>query len=256
MTLLEITDLHKSFQTKHEKTEIIKGISLSIEPGQIVALLGPNGAGKTTTVQMIFGYLEPTRGEIRINDEVLTASNRQQFNIGLMLGGELGFYGNATAYDNLIFFAHLDKIPRRMIKSEVDRVLALVNLTDAKHQKTYTFSRGMLQRLHIARALIGQPQLLLLDEPTNGLDVEIGQEIRALIKHLAEEQHVGILLTSHLMSEVEQLADEILLLIDGKIPISGDVTTIIDRSHVKHIDRPATLEESYLALINEMKGAG
>lgn len=254
MALLHVNNLHKSFQSKQQTIEIIKGISFAIQPGEIVALLGPNGAGKTTTIQMISGYLEPTAGDIFINDEPLTTKNQQKFNIGLVLGGELGFYGNATAYDNLVFFAHLDKIPRRQIKSEVPRVLDLVNLLPAKNKKAYTFSRGMLQRLHIARTLLGQPQLLLLDEPTNGLDVEISQEIRTLIKQLATEQHVGILLTSHLMGEVEQLADEILLLMDGKIQISGDVSTIIDRSHVKHIDRPATLEESYLALIHEMKG--
>lgn len=254
MSVLTIEQLHKSFKTKNNTIDVIKGISFSINPGQIVALLGPNGAGKTTTVQMISGYLAPTKGNIFIEDELLTPKNQRKFNIGVVLGGELGFYGNATAQDNLVFFAHLDKIPIRHLKKEVARVLELVKLTEAKDKKVYTFSRGMMQRLHIARALIGQPRLLLLDEPTNGLDVEVSQEIRTLIKTLADDQKVGILLTSHLMAEIEQLSDEILLLVNGKIQVSGDVTAIINRSHVQHIDRPATLEESYLALVNEMKG--
>lgn len=254
--MLYLKNISKVFQTKNGPFEVVKRINFQINPGQVVALLGPNGAGKTTTVQMIAGYLVPTSGKIYMNGRELTQKSRRDARIGVVLGGELGFYGNATAWDNLVLFSHLDKIPRSEIKQEVRRALTLVDLLNVSDQKVYTFSRGMRQRLHIARALLSHPELLLLDEPTTGLDVEIGKEIRDLVKHLARSEGVGILLTSHQMSEVEYLADEILLLGDGQIQHKGTVESIVSLSNVTHVDRPATLEESYLALASKLKRGG
>lgn len=253
LTLLELKNIAKVFDTQSGPFEAVQSISFTIDHGQIVALLGPNGAGKTTTVQMIAGYLEATRGTMYMGGQELTQKNRRHSQIGVVLGGELGFYGNASAWDNLVFFSHLDKISRSDIKREVKRVLSLVDLSSVAQEKVYTFSRGMRQRLHIARSLLSHPQLLLLDEPTTGLDVEISKEIQDLVKQLAQEEEVGILLTSHQMSEVEYLADEILLLGDGKIQHKGNVESIVALSKVTHVDRPATLEESYLALASQLK---
>lgn len=254
--MLHVKNITKVFRTKTGPFEVVKGINFQIDQGQIIALLGPNGAGKTTTVQMIAGYLKPTTGKILMNDRELNQNSRRDVRIGVVLGGELGFYGNATARDNLVLFSHLDKIQRPEVKKEVSRVLTLVDLSHVADQKVHTFSRGMRQRLHIARSLLSRPEFLLLDEPTNGLDVEIGKEIRDLIKHLAKSEGVGVLLTSHQMSEVEYLADEILLLGDGKIQHTGTVDSIVELSNVTHVDRPATLEESYLALASKLKRGG
>ncbi|NRO63307.1 ABC transporter ATP-binding protein NatA [Lactobacillus helveticus] len=144
------------------------------------------------------------------------------------------------------------KIPYRKQKKEIERVLDLVDLTSDMNNKVQFFSKGMKQRMHIARALLGDPKLILLDEPTDGLDVEIATNIRKVIKDLAQT-NTSILLTSHMMSEVEALSNQIILLGAGKIYAKGTVEEIIEMSNVKRIDRPATLEESYLALAPKLR---
>ncbi|MDO4671063.1 MAG: ABC transporter ATP-binding protein [Aerococcus sp.] len=251
---LTVNQLTKIFPTAGGTFTAVDHISFSVNVGEIVSLIGPNGAGKTTTVQMIYGMLLPTSGDIRLDDTLLTEKQRRKISIGLVLGGDSGFYGNATVYDNLSFFAHLKEIKWSQIESEVMRVLHLVGLEDKKKSKTYTLSKGMYQRLHIARALLGKPDILLLDEPTTGLDVELAHEIRDLIKQLAKNEQVAVLLTSHMMSEVEYLSDRLLLINHGKIFIEGSVQDVVAASGVNYVERPATLEESYLGLIKQQMG--
>lgn len=250
-SILSVKKLRKVFESNGKEFDAVDDISFDVHAGEIVSLLGPNGAGKTTTVSMIGGYLLPTSGEVVINGKN-RYKNKIKPKVGVVLGGELGFYGRATALDNLLFFADLARVPRRQQRQEALRVLDLVELTDAANKKVQFFSKGMKQRLHIARALLGNPPLLLLDEPTSGLDVEISTEIRKIIKQLAD-QGAAILLTSHTMSEIESLADRILLIGAGKIFTSGTVAEIIKQSDVHHIDRPATLEESYLAIAPQLR---
>lgn len=250
-TVLSVRNLCKTFTSDGKKFKAVDGINFDLNSGEIISLLGPNGAGKTTTVSMIGGYLLPTSGEVIVNGK-----NRYKkgFNekIGVVLGGELGFYGRATALNNLLFFSDLAKVPHKDQRQEALRVLNLVKLEDVANKKVQFFSKGMKQRLHIARALLGNPQLLLLDEPTSGLDVEISVEIHKIIKKLANSG-VSILLTSHTMSEIESLADKVMLIGAGKIFTTGTVEQIIKKSEVQHIDRPATLEESYLAIAPKLR---
>ncbi|GEO63477.1 ABC transporter ATP-binding protein [Companilactobacillus nantensis] len=250
-TILSVQHLSKTFSEHGKDFHAVEDISFTINKGEIVSLLGPNGAGKTTTVSMVGGYLMPTTGKIFING-IDRFKSKSIPNIGVMFGGDLGFYGRATAEDNLLFFADLAKITSKARHSEVDRVLDLVDLTNVAHKKVQYFSKGMKQRLHIARSLLGNPPLLLLDEPTSGLDVEIASDIRQIVRNL-KQNGTAILLTSHTMSEVESLADRILLIGGGKIFDEGTVADIIAKSNVHHIDRPATLEESYLALAPELR---
>lgn len=254
MKSLSIKELTKVFTTSGEAFTAVDHISFTVNVGEIVSLIGPNGAGKTTTVQMIYGMLAPTSGEILIDDRPLTLQERHRMAIGLVLGGDSGFYGNASVQDNLTFFAHLKGMKRAAIKPEVGRVLQLVGLEEKGNQKVYTLSKGMYQRLHIARALLNRPQILLLDEPTTGLDVELAHDIRDLIKQLAKKERVAVLLTSHMMSEVEYLSDRLLLINHGKLFIEGSVQDVVQASGVNYVERPATLEESYLALIQQQSG--
>ncbi|MBL3531730.1 ABC transporter ATP-binding protein [Companilactobacillus zhachilii] len=249
--VLSVQHLSKTFSEHGKGFHAVEDISFTINKGEIVSLLGPNGAGKTTTVSMVGGYLMPTAGEIFING-VDRFKSKEIPNIGVMFGGDLGFYGRATAKDNLLFFADLAKISSKERQVEVGRVLELVDLKNVADKKVQYFSKGMKQRLHIARSLLGNPPLLLLDEPTSGLDVEIANDIRKIV-HTLKQNGTAILLTSHTMSEVESLADRILLLGGGKIFDEGTVEEIIAKSNVHHIDRPATLEESYLALAPELR---
>lgn len=245
---LAIKNLRKVYNDNGKEFIALDDVSFDIKEGEIVALLGPNGAGKTTIVSIIGGYLLPTSGQVIINGEDIIKT-RSRDNIG---GGDLGFYGRATAKQNMSFFADLAKIPHRKQKAEIERVLDIVNLKDDMNKKVQFFSKGMKQRMHIARALLGNPQLLLLDEPTDGLDVEIATNIRNVVKNLAQSG-ISILLTSHMMSEVEALSDQIVLLGAGKIHAKGTVEDIVEMSKVKRIDRPATLEESYLALAPQLR---
>lgn len=248
---LAIKNLRKVYNDNGKKFIALDDVSFDIKEGEIVALLGPNGAGKTTIVSIIGGYLLPTSGQVIINGEDVIKT-RSRDNIGVSFGGDLGFYGRATAKQNMSFFADLAKIPHRKQKAEIERVLDIVNLKEDMNKKVQFFSKGMKQRMHIARALLGNPQLLLLDEPTDGLDVEIATNIRNVVKNLAQSG-ISILLTSHMMSEVEALSDQIVLLGAGKIHAKGTVEDIVEMSKVKRIDRPATLEESYLALAPQLR---
>ena len=201
--------------------------------------MGPNGAGKTTIVSIVGGYLLPTSGSVIVGGQNIIKT-RLRDNIGV------------SAKQNLSYFADLAKIPYRKQKAEIERVLDLVSLSNDMNKKVQFFSKGMKQRMHIARALLGNPKLLLLDEPTDGLDVEIATNIRNVVKNLAQND-ISILLTSHMMSEVEALAYQIVLLGAGKVHAKGTVQDIVKLSKVKRIDRPATLEESYLALAPQLR---
>ena len=251
ISYLSIQDLRKVYHDDGKDFVALDDVSFDIKKGEIVALLGPNGAGKTTIVSIIGGYLLPTSGSVIINGQDIIKTKSHD-DIGVSFGGDLGFYGRATAKQNLSFFADLVKIPYRKQKSEIERVLDIVNLKDNMNKKVQFFSKGMKQRMHIARALLGNPKLLLLDEPTDGLDVEIATSIRNVIKNLAQND-ISILLTSHMMSEVEALADQIVLLGAGEVHAKGTVQGIVKLSKVKRIDRSATLEESYLALAPQLR---
>ncbi|RAN60226.1 ABC transporter ATP-binding protein [Dolosigranulum pigrum] len=251
--ILDVNHLKKVYKQGKEPFVAVADVSMTIHEGEIVALIGPNGAGKTTTVSMIGGYLLPTSGDILLEGKsIIKTSSKHKPKIGVVFGGHSGFYGRATLVDNLSFFADLVRIPPKEHEQEVARVLKLVDLYDVREKEAHQLSTGMMQRLHIARAMLGNPSLLLLDEPTTGLDVEIAKEVRDTIKKLAQ-QGMAILLTSHIMSEIEVLADRIYLIGGGQIKHEGTVADILDLAKVTHIDRPATLEESYLSIAPTLK---
>jgi len=191
-----------------------------------VSLRGPNGAGKTTTVQMCSTLLTPTGGALTVNGiDAIAHPQRARRHVGLALGGDSGFYPRASARDNLLFFADVAGVFGRARRHEVEHALARVELSDAATRPVQEFSRGMKQRLHIARALLGSPSLLLLDEPTNGLDPDIALTVRALIRSLAEDG-TAVLLTSHLLGEIEDLAHTITVLGAGSVAVSGSLEDV------------------------------
>ncbi|MCI9888616.1 ABC transporter ATP-binding protein [Micrococcales bacterium 31B] len=228
--------MHREFG--RQRTVAVEGVSLRVQPGQIVCLLGPNGAGKTTTVRMCSTLLTPTSGTVTVAGiDALASPQAARRHIGLVLGGDRGFYLRASARDNLRFFAHVAGVAARDVARRVEHALESVNLADRAHSRVQEYSRGMRQRLHIARALLAEPRLLLLDEPSNGLDPEIALELRSLVTSLAA-QGVGILLTTHYLAEAEALADHLIVITRGRIRISG---TAPDISRHAHLDRVITL---------------
>ena len=242
-TILDAAQLRRVFGTGERAFTAVDRVSLRVSSGEIHALLGPNGAGKTTTVQMCSTLLTPTGGSLIVNGvDAIAHPQRARRHVGLALGGENGFYPRASARDNLLFFADIAGVSGRARR--IEHALARVELTDAATRPVQEFSRGMKQRLHIARALLGSPALLLLDEPTNGLDPDIALTVRALIRSLADEG-TAILLTSHLLGEIEDLAHTITVLGAGSVAVSGTLEDVaahagIAATTVVQVDPTAT----------------
>lgn len=223
--VLTATGLRRVFGRRN-KVVAVDGVNLDVEPGQVHALLGPNGAGKTTTVRMCSTLLAPTSGDIAVDGvDAVRRPRRARARLGLVLGGELGFYPRATARENLLFFADLQGLDASRRRAAVEDALERVTLTDVGDRKAGALSRGMLQRLHLARALLGRPRLLLLDEPTTGLDPDVALQVRDLVRDMAS-QGVGVLMTSHSMPEVEELADVISVIGAGRIVTRGPVRDV------------------------------
>lgn len=223
LLLLRASRLVRSFGRKGKAFVAVADVSLDVGAGQVHGLLGPNGAGKTTIVRMCATLLAPTSGEVWVEGiDAVRHPERARARLGLVLGGELGFYPRATAYDNLLFFADLQGLDTRRRRTAVIDALERVGLAEAASRKTADLSRGMRQRLHLARALLGSPSLLLLDEPTTGLDPDVALQVRDLVRELAQ-QGSGVLLTSHSMPEVEELADIISVIGAGRIVVRGGV---------------------------------
>jgi ABC-2 type transport system ATP-binding protein len=199
------------------RTEALKGVDLAVEAGSIFGLLGPNGAGKTTFVKILSTLLLPTGGTaLVLGHDVAKEAAWLRPRIGLVLGGERGLYTRINARENLRYFGDLYGIPRNEREARIDAVLARVNLTEAADRRVEEYSRGMKQKLHIARGILHRPQMLFLDEPTIGLDPKSARETRKLVRSLVSDG-VTIFLTTHYMFEAEELCPELAVMSKGRV---------------------------------------
>ena len=216
----------RSLLGKRRDTVALDGLSLQVPPGTIFGLLGPNGAGKTTAVRILSTLLTPTRGAARVMGyDVVREAGKVRREIGLILGGERGLYLSLTGRENLIYFAALHHMSPGDAGRSADRLLEQVGLAEGAQIRVEEYSRGMRQRLHIARGLMTDPPLLFMDEPTIGLDPMGAQEIRQLIPELAS-QGKTVLLTTHYMFEADTLCDSIAMINEGKLVALGTPTEI------------------------------
>ena len=207
--ILETNGLTKRFG----KEEAVSKLDMKIKKGEIYGFLGPNGAGKTTTIRILLGLMKPTSGSIRIFQENL---DTERISILKRVGSLVenpSYYPHLTAYENLEASRKILEVP----KVRIQEVLNIVGLSDVTNKKVKGFSLGMKQRLGIANSLMNNPELLILDEPTNGLDPSGIIEIRNLINRLANEAGITILISSHLLSEVDQLATTVGIINKGKL---------------------------------------
>ena len=205
------------FRKKQEIVEAVKGISFEVEFGELFGLVGPNGAGKTTTIKMLTTLLTPTSGAAKVlgfdvAKDVIDIRRR----IGIIFGGERGLYYRVSGRENLRYFADLYGVPVSKRDKRITDLLDLVGLSDRADTKVEGYSRGMKQRLHIAKGLINDPDVIFMDEPTIGLDPEAARETRAMIKGLVEKGKT-ILLTTHYMFEADELCSRIAVISNGKI---------------------------------------
>lgn len=212
----------KLFNKVKEEKHAVRDVSLKIEKGQIVGLLGINGAGKTTTIKMLTTMISPTSGEIKI-DSIDAVKNYMEAKkkINLITGGERNIYWRLTAKENLEYFGSLYGINGKQLDKRIDEILKIVDLDKQKDLPVEKYSKGMKQRLQIARGLINDPEYIFMDEPTLGLDIMITKNIHEYVKKLAYEENKGILITTHYIFEAEELCDYIYVIDDGKIVAEG-----------------------------------
>ncbi|MED4205173.1 ABC transporter ATP-binding protein [Neobacillus mesonae] len=207
---LAVKDLRKVIGRR----EIIKGLTFELREGEVFGFLGPNGAGKTTTIRMLVGLIKPTSGSIQICGSNIAADFQGALkNLGCIVENP-ELYPYLSGYNNLLHFARmLDGVGEDRIKE----VTELVGLSERIHDKVKTYSLGMRQRLGIAQALLGNPKVLILDEPTNGLDPAGIREMREFIRYLAEHEGLSVLVSSHLLSEIQLLCDRVAIIAKGAI---------------------------------------
>ena len=201
------------------KTQVVavKDISFEVDYGELFGVVGPNGAGKTTTIKMLTTMLIPTSGRAFVlGYDAEKDITKVRERIGIVLGGERGLYTRVSAVENLNYFADLYGVPKNVRDKRVKELLDFMGLSDRAHDRVETFSKGMKQRLHLARGLINDPDIVFLDEPTVGLDPEISIETRRMVKELAEKGKT-ILLTTHYMFEADELCRRVAVIRNGEI---------------------------------------
>lgn len=233
--IISIKKLSKSYGL----VKAVDDLTLSIKDGEFFGFLGPNGAGKTTTIRMITGIMEPDIGNI----EVAGLSRSEKTKLHQLIGvvpESRGFYDWMTGEEYLTFFAGLYQISGN-VEEKVSRLLAEVDLTKNKSKKIGAYSRGMKQRLGLARALISDPKLLILDEPTLGLDPQGQEDIKSLLKKL-NSKGVTVFYSSHLLPEVEDLCTKVAIVNQGKLVAQGTIEELKNRAQAK------TLTDVFLKL--------
>jgi ABC-2 type transport system ATP-binding protein len=223
--MIEVRNLTKRYGDKLA----VDHLSFTVEPGRVTGFLGPNGAGKSTTMRLILGLDHPNAGSATINGKAYQDLSRPLCTVGALLEAK-SVHGGRTAGNHLLFLAQTQGLPR----SRVDEVLDLVGLRDVADKRAGSFSLGMSQRLGIAAALLGNPQVLLLDEPVNGLDPEGVLWIRNLMKQLATEGRT-ILVSSHLMNEMAVTADYLIVIGRGRLITESSTSDVIARSADKSV---------------------
>ena len=219
MALVEAEHLTK----RYGQRKAVDDLSLTIEEGEIFGLLGPNGAGKTTTILMMLGLTEPSAGSVRVAGFDPTHDSIKVKRIASYLPETVGFYEDMSARANLRYTAELNRIPRKHAEELIDDALETVGLEDRGEDKVGTFSRGMRQRLGIADVLIKSPKVVFLDEPTLALDPDGVNHILELILDLRRQRHMTILLSSHLLDQVQRVCDRIGIFVKGKLVALGGI---------------------------------
>jgi ABC-2 type transport system ATP-binding protein len=228
MAVVEAENLRRTYKTttgtfrrRSLEVEAVRGVSFSIGEGELFGLLGPNGAGKTTTIKMLITLLIPTSGSARVlGHDVVKDARWVRERIGYVFGGDRGLYERLSALDNLRYFAELYAVPPREQRRRIDSLLELVGLKGREKERVEGYSRGMRQRLHIARGLLHDPPVVFLDEPTIGVDPVGARELRATISTLVESGKT-VLLTTHYMFEADALCDRIAVIAKGEIVGEG-----------------------------------
>lgn len=243
MTVIETNNLTKEYNGSFA----VNNLNISIGEGQVYGFLGPNGAGKTTSIRMILGLIKPSKGSVEVFGKTQNSKNRAAIlkNVGALIENAAS-YPHLTAYENL-------KIMKTLTDSSydnIDKVLKTVRLDDVKNKLVKEFSLGMRQRLGIAMALLRNPKLLILDEPTNGLDPSGIHEIRELIKEIPNTYGSTVLISSHLLSEIDQMATHVGIITKGSLVYQGSIEDLRNKGEDKILLRTNDIQKT-LSVLNE-----
>lgn len=231
---------------------VVRGVSLAVPQGSVYGFIGPNGAGKSTTMKMLLGLVKKSGGSVRLMGREMNEENRLAL---LRQTGSLiespSSYGHLTARENLRIVAQLKGVG----EEDIERVLRVVHLHKEEKRRVKAFSLGMRQRLGIAQALLGSPKLLILDEPTNGLDPEGIHEMRDLIRSLPQAMDMTVLVSSHLLAEMELFVDHVGIIDRGRLLWQGPLARLQEErgGEIVVTRRSKTLEEIFLDLIHEQE---
>ena len=233
--ILSVKNLNKSFGN----FKAVNNINLDVNKGDIYGFLGPNGAGKSTTLRMVLGLIKPNSGEILINGQNISGSNRNFLSsIGALIE-KPDFYKNLSAYDNLKI---LFKMSRLKDTNRISEVLKEVDLWDKKNKKVGGFSQGMKQRLGIAQTLMHQPSLIILDEPSNGLDPQGQSDMRSLILKINQDMGITVIISSHILSEIEKISNRMVVINNGKKIVEGNVQELMQNELLRVSFKSENLE--------------
>jgi ABC-2 type transport system ATP-binding protein len=236
--------------------EAVSDVSFEVRAGEVFGFLGPNGAGKTTTIRMLVGLARPDGGRVRIRGLDLARDFRRAMeHVGCIVEAP-DLYRYLTGRENLVHFSRM--LPEGAA-GRIESLARLVALTDRLDDKVSTYSLGMRQRLGLAQALLGNPDILILDEPANGLDPAGIREIRQLVRRLASERGIAVFVSSHLLSEVEQTCDRVAIIHRGRTLAAGPVRELLDRvasDRLRLIARPAARAVQILAPFGPAAAAG
>ncbi|WP_305883368.1 ABC transporter ATP-binding protein [Brevibacillus ruminantium] len=237
--MIEVDRVSKRFG----ELRAVEDVAFSVEKGEVYGLLGENGAGKTTTMRMMATILQPTSGDIRIRGfSVRREPVEVRRCIGILFGGDVGLYSRLTARENIAYFGKLYGLDDRMLAQRMESLSSMLDMKEFMDRRVGGFSRGMRQKVAIARTLVHDPDVILLDEPTTGLDVTAANMFRRMVARLQEEGKT-ILFSSHNMGEIERLCNRIAIMHKGRLAYAGTIEGL--RNKVKMND----LDDIFMAMV-------
>ncbi len=241
MKVIEVKNLSKSFKD----VQAVKSASFTVNKGEIVGLLGENGAGKTTTLRMLATMLKPTGGNAEINGySIIEKPQKVRGEIGILFGGDVGLYDRLTVRENIRYFAELNGMSKKEAEDSINYFVEELELKEYMDRRVGKLSRGMKQKVSIARSIVHKPTVMLFDEPTTGLDVTAAKLVHDFILQ-CKEQGKSIIFSSHSMQEVEKLCDRIIIINKGKIIEEGTIGYFKDKYQSK------SMEDIFIRLVGD-----
>lgn len=234
--MIEIQEVTKQFKDKKTYVTALKHVSFTIKKGQVVGILGENGAGKTTLLRIVATLLQPTEGHVKVGGfDTVKNPNEIKQKMGVLFGGETGLYDRLTARENLVYFASLYGLSKHETKVRIDELAKMFGMKDYLDRKVGGFSKGMRQKVAIARTLIHNPEIILFDEPTTGLDITSSNVFRQLVHRLKQEGKT-ILFSSHIMEEVSMLCDSVAMIHKGELVHHGNLEELYEEENSRDLN--------------------